>query len=120
MKPNLKEGQKHYSNKKLASFQDVLNKEDLENLLDIWYEKTDNRNNYVHPTQKPVRLAERALRKSSQPGDIVLDAFGGSGSTLIACEQLNRKAYLMELDPKYVDVIIKRWELFTSEKAKKI
>jgi len=54
----------------------------------------------------------------SNRGDIVLDPFGGSGSTLIACEQLNRKCYIMELDPKYVDVIIKRWEQFIDKKAK--
>ena len=73
---------------------------------------------YIHPTQKPVRLAERALKMNSQKDDIVFDVFGGSGSTLIACEQMNRKCYMMELDPKYCDVIIKRWEQFTGEKGR--
>lgn len=71
----------------------------------------------VHPTQKPVELPERALSNSSKQGDTVLDLFGGSGSTLIACEKTGRKSYLMELDPKYCDVIVKRWEEFTGKKA---
>lgn len=62
----------------------------------------------------------RAINNSSKKDEKVLDLFGGSGSTLIACEQLNRKCYMMELDPKYVDVIIKRWEDFTGKKAVKI
>ena len=74
----------------------------------------------VHPTQKPVRLAERALRKNSNAGDLVVDCFLGSGSTLIACEQMGRKCYGMELDPKYVDVEVKRWEALTKQKAEKI
>ena len=76
--------------------------------------------NKYHPTQKPIELAERAITNSSKRGDIVLDLFGGSGSTLIACEQLDRKCYMMELDPRYTDVIIKRWENFTKLKAKKL
>jgi len=72
-----------------------------------------------HPTMKPIELCSRAIKNSSKRDDIVLDLFGGSGSTLIACEQLNRKCYMMELDPKYVDVIINRYEQFTGEKAKK-
>ena len=66
---------------------------------------------------KPITLMENALLNSSEQGDAVLDLFGGSGSTLIACEQLNRRCYMMEIDPKYVDVIIDRWEQFTGEKA---
>jgi DNA modification methylase len=72
-----------------------------------------------HPTLNPVALIERAIMNSSQPHDIVLDPFGGSGSTLIACENLKRKARMIELDPKYVDVIIRRWENHTGEKAVK-
>lgn len=68
---------------------------------------------------KPVELTERAVRKSSKTRDIVLDPFGGSGTTLIACEKSGRRARLMELDPKYVDVIIKRWQLFSGKKAKR-
>ena len=70
-----------------------------------------------HPTQKPIKLAEWFLKRYSKDGHIVIDLFGGSGSTLIACEQLDRTCYMMELDPKYCDVIIKRWEKFTGEKA---
>lgn len=73
-----------------------------------------------HPTPKPIELISKALKNSSKQEDIVLDVFGGSGSTLIACEQLNRNCYMMELDPKYIDVIINRWEQFTGEKAIKI
>lgn len=73
--------------------------------------------NDLHPTMKPIRLLAKLIRNSSDSGDVVLDLFGGSGSTLIACEQLNRKCYMCELDPKYVDVIIERWEKFTGKKA---
>lgn len=73
-----------------------------------------------HPTMKPVELVAKAINNSSKKGNIVLDLFGGSGSTLIACEQLNRKCYMMELDPHYVDVIIQRWENLTGQKAEKI
>lgn len=74
----------------------------------------------IHPTQKPVGLLANILKDFSSEGDSVLDCFGGSGSTLIACEQLNRKCYMCELDPHYVDVIIQRWENFTGEKAVKL
>ena len=70
-----------------------------------------------HPTMKPVALIERMIESSSRSGEMVLDLFGGSGSTLITCQKINRKAYLMELDPKYCDVIVKRWEEFTGKKA---
>jgi DNA modification methylase len=70
-----------------------------------------------HTTPKPVALIERAISNSSKSEDIVADFFGGSGSTLIACEKTSRNAYLMELDPKYCDVIVKRWQDFTGEKA---
>ena len=73
-----------------------------------------------HPTMKPVKLFGRLVRNSSRKGEIVLDTFGGSGSTLIACEQLNRKCFMMELDPHYCDVIIARWEKFTGQKAIKL
>lgn len=70
-----------------------------------------------HATPKPIALCARAIKSSSREGESVLDVFGGSGSTLITCEQLNRSAYLMELEPKWVDVIIDRWEQFTGKKA---
>jgi DNA modification methylase len=83
---------------------------------DIWnYNKP--RVNDLHPTMKPVELVERALKNSSKSRDIVIDLFGGSGTTLIACEKNNRQARLIEMDPKYVDVIIKRWEEYTGKKA---
>ena len=76
--------------------------------------------NDLHPTMKPINLIGRLVKNSSRKNENVFDGFGGSGSTLIACEQLNRNAYLMELDPKYIDVQIKRWEEFTGKKAVKI
>ena len=74
----------------------------------------------LHPTMKPVALFAYQIQNSTQKGDIVLDTFGGSGTSIIACEQLGRKCYTMELDPRYVDVIIARWEKFTGRKAEKI
>lgn len=73
--------------------------------------------NGVHPTMKPVELFEYQIKNSSKSNDVVLDLFGGSGTTAIACEKTGRKARLMELDPKYCDVIVKRWEDFTGKKA---
>jgi site-specific DNA-methyltransferase (adenine-specific) len=86
----------------------------VKNESDLWEIAKDT--NYVHPTQKPVALIGRAL-KNHKGVKTVLDLFGGSGSSLIGCEQLDRTCYMMELDPKYCDVIIKRWEKFTGEKA---
>ena len=74
----------------------------------------------LHPTMKPVALFAYQIQNSTRKGDIVLDTFGGSGTSIIACEQLGRKCYTMELDPRYVDVIIARWEKFTGRKAEKI
>lgn len=71
----------------------------------------------MHPTVKPVVMITDACLDCSNPGEVVLDLFGGSGSTLIACEKTERSARLMELDPKYCDVIVKRWEAFTGKKA---
>lgn len=88
---------------------------DIKNESDLWNIAKDSK--YVHPTQKPVAISERAIKNSTKPNNIVLDYFGGSGSTLIACEKQNRHARLMELDPKYCDVIVKRWEDFTGKKA---
>jgi DNA modification methylase len=83
----------------------------------VWEIGKDKATDYVHPTQKPVALAEQALTDFTKLKQTVLDLFGGSGSTLIACEKTNRHARLMELDPKYCDVIVKRWEQFTGKKA---
>lgn len=82
----------------------------------VWEQKKEQRNDF-HPTQKPVELPERAIGNSSKQGDQILDLFGGSGATLIACEKINRHGRLMELDPKYCDVIIKRWQDFTGKEA---
>ena len=71
----------------------------------------------IHPTQKPVSLGVEAIEKTTRSGASVLDLFGGSGSTLIACEKTGRNARLVELDPLYVDVIIKRWQAFTGQEA---
>lgn len=76
--------------------------------------------NREHPTMKPVALCAKAIENSSKAGDIVLDLFGGSGSTLIAAEQLNRTCYMMELDPVYCDVIVQRWENLTGQKAERV
>ena len=73
-----------------------------------------------HPTMKPIKLLARGIKNSSRPGEIVLDIFGGSGSTMIACEQLGRQCRMVELDPKYCDVIIDRWERLTGGKAEKM
>jgi len=83
----------------------------------VWDIGKDRATEYVHPTQKPVALAEQALDTTTKRGNIILDFFGGSGSTLIACERQHRHARLMELDPAYCDVIVKRWEDFTGKKA---
>jgi DNA modification methylase len=76
---------------------------------DVWFFDKPARND-LHPTMKPVPLVERAIRNSSKSRDLVLDPFGGSGSTLIACEKTGRQARLVELDPKYCDVIAQRWQ----------
>lgn len=108
---------------------DKMKKEDMKKLLEEIYSKNipmtaihENKplKNDLHPTMKPLKMCADMIRNSSRKSEKVLDLFGGSGSTLITCEQLGRKCYMMEYDPKYVDVIIKRWENFTGEKAVKI
>ena len=84
----------------------------------IW-EVEKPRASKLHPTMKPIRLIANAIMDGTTEGMTVLDAFGGSGSTLIACEQLSRKCRMMEIDPKYCDVIVKRWEDLTGRKAEK-
>ena len=106
-----------------------MKKDELVKLLkDIYSDKTETTiihenkpaRNAEHPTMKPIRLLARLIRNSSRQGQTVLDTFGGSGSTLIACEQMNRDCYTMELDPHYCDVIIARWEKLTGETATRI
>ena len=83
---------------------------------DVWNIKKPQKND-LHPTMKPVELVERAIRNSSRPGNVVLDPFGGSGTTLIAAEKSGRVTRLIELDPKYVDVIVRRWQDFSGGEA---
>lgn len=106
-----------------------LSKDEMKQLLkQIFSDKTSTtiinedkpHNSVEHPTMKPLKLLERHIKNSSKPNELVLDLFGGSGSTMMTCEQLNRTCYMMEFDPKHVDVIIQRWENFTEKKAVKL
>jgi len=90
------------------------------NATDLWHVKKVNPQSMVHLTEKPVELAVIAIQYSSKPGENVLDLFGGSGSTLIGCEQTGRHAYLMEIDPLYCDVIVQRWEQFSGQRAERV
>lgn len=121
-------GKPHLS-KSDQSLNEVMNKEigtgnrlvdDILDLMDIWLVKRLSANEYEHPTSKPPTLYQKAIRRCSKPGDIILDGFGGSGSCLIAGEQLKRKVYLVEIEPIFCDVIIKRYETLTGNKAKKL
>jgi DNA modification methylase len=87
------------------------------NATDVWFVKKVSSHHAVHLTEKPVELARRAIEYSSRRGENVLDLFGGSGSTLIAAEQTGRRAFVMELDALYCDVIVRRWEQFTGQRA---
>jgi DNA modification methylase len=87
------------------------------NVVDVWEVKKINPQSMIHLTEKPVELATRAIQYSSRKDENVLDLFGGSGSVLIAAEQAGRRAFLMEIDPLYSDVIVERWENFTGQKA---
>lgn len=120
---------KPYLSKNLQSFNEVMNKElgtgnrlidDILDLLDIWLVKRLAGNEYEHPTSKPPTLHEKAIRRCTKPGDIILDNYLGSGSTLIAGEQLKRKVYGVEIEPIFCDLIIKRYEKLTNQKAKKL
>ncbi|MDE2001753.1 MAG: DNA modification methylase [Patescibacteria group bacterium] len=114
-----KEGQKHYTNKFMTTEKELwdLDRLAFEERLDVWFQARDKSKDYEHPTQKPVRLVGRAIRKSCPPDGAVLDLFGGSGSTLLAAEQSERSAFLMELDPAYCDVIRKRYETFVHHRT---
>lgn len=103
-----------------------MKKEELVKLLeDIYQDKVSttviNENkpfiNDLHPTMKPIKLLSKLIKNSSRMNEKILDLFGGSGSTLIVCEQIQRTCYMMELDPKYCDVIVRRWEELTGNKA---
>jgi len=81
----------------------------------IWKVGKDGVSEYLHPTQKPVEINQRVLENFTAENENVLDLFGGSGSNLIACEKMNRKCYMMELDPKYIEVIIQRYQEYTGK-----
>ena len=95
-----------------------------DNMNNVWHfpktSQEERKQTGGHATPKPIALCSRAIKSSSRENETILDVFGGSGSTLIACEQLNRKCYTMELDPHYCDVIITRWENLTGKKAIKL
>jgi hypothetical protein len=95
-----------------------------DNMNDVWhFNKTsqkERKDTGGHATPKPLALCSRGIKSSSKDGELVLDVFGGSGSTLIACEQLGRKCFMMEYEPFYCDVIIARWEKLTGKTAEKI
>ena len=132
-----KEGTKHYfiNNRSLTTVWeddppdiDNMTKDDLKKLLktmyadiltDVIHEKKPQKSE-LHPTMKPVKLIARQIFNSSKKGEIVLDLFGGSGTTMIACEEMGRKCFMMEYDPHYADVIIERWENKTGKQAKKV
>jgi len=118
-----------YLSDKALNLSEILNKEvgtgnrtieDILDMIDIWLVKRLSGTEYQHPTEKPPTLHEKALRRCTRPGDLALDLFGGSGSLLIACEQLKRSAYLIEREPIFVDLIIRRYEKLTNQKAKKL
>jgi DNA modification methylase len=94
--------------------------DDILDLLNIWLVKRLAGNEYEHPTTKPPSLHEKAIRRCTKPGDIILDCFAGSSSTMVAAEQLKRRAFLVELEPKFCDLSIIRYEKLTSHKAKKL
>jgi DNA modification methylase len=115
---------KPYLTKGIDNLNEIFNKEvgtgnrlidDILDLLNIWLVKRLAGNEYQHATSKPPTLHERAIRRCSRPGDIILDSFGGSGSTLIAAHQLKRRAYLVELEPRFCDLIIARYKKLTNE-----
>lgn len=118
---------KPYLSERIRNLTEVLNKEigsgnrlldDIEDYLNIWLVKRLPAADYEHPTEKPPTLHEKPLRRCTKPGDLVLDLFGGAGSTLIACGQLKRTACLMEIEPIFCDLIIRRFERISNAKAK--
>lgn len=120
---------KPYLSDKVLNVSEVMNAEvgsgnrtleDVFDMIDIWLVKRLNSMDMPHPTAKPPKLHERALRRCSKPGDIILDCFGGSGSLLVTAEQLQRSAYLIEQSPVFAEVIINRYEKLSGQKAKKL
>jgi DNA modification methylase len=120
---------KPFLNRNITNSNELLNKEigsgnqvheEIMDIITLWLEKRDNAQEYLHPTQKPVTLNEKPLKRCSAPGHIVFSGFAGSGSDLIACQQLNRKWRGVEQDLIFATVCIDRWEAFTNKKAKLI
>ena len=120
---------KPHLNKAYKNANEILNQDvssgnqlhdEILDMLDLWLVKRDDVQSYLHPTQKPVGLSEKPLRRCTAPGHIVFSGFGGSGSDLIACEQLGRRWYGVELDPVFASVIIDRWEKFTKLTATRL
>lgn len=118
-----------YLNPILKNLNEILNKEilagnqvhdEIGDMFNIWLARRENGQDYEHPTQKPVTLHEKPIKRTTRVNDLILDLFGGSGSTMISAEQLGRRAYLMETDTIFCQVIINRWEEFTGKKAIKI
>ncbi|MBN1325543.1 DNA modification methylase [Candidatus Falkowbacteria bacterium] len=113
----------------IKNLNEILNKEvgtgnrvsdDLLDLLDIWLAKRIAGQNYEHPTEKPITLHEKPLKRCSKPGDIILDLFAGSGSTILACQQLKRVCYALEVEPIFCQLIINRFEKYANQKTKKL
>lgn len=120
---------KAYLNQNLKNVNEILNQEvttgnqlhnELLDMIDLWIVKRDDVQSYLHPTQKPVGLNEKPLKRCTAPGHVVFSGFGGSGSDLIACEQLRRVWFGVEQDPVFASIIIDRWEKFTKLTAKRI
>ena len=120
---------KPYLNPNFRNANEVLNQEvssgnqvldEIQDMIDLWLVKRDSAQSYLHPTQKPVTLNEKPFKRCSAPGHIIFSRFAGSGSDLIACEELNRVWRGVEQDPIFATIVIDRWEKFTNLKAKKI
>jgi DNA modification methylase len=118
-----------FLNPNYRNFTEILNKEieggnqtydEIQDLFNLWIVKRDPTSEYEHPTQKPITLCQKPIRRCTGPGNIVVDLFGGSGSTLMACEQSKRKCFMMEIDPIFAQVIINRWQEYNGDQAKKI
>jgi len=118
-----------YLNPNIKNLNEILNKEilsgnqvhdEINDMFNIWLVKRDNAQDYEHPTQKPITLHEKPIKRTSKVNDNILDLFGGSGSTLMSAEQLSRNAFLMEMDPIFCQVCLNRWEKMTGKTAKKV
>jgi len=118
-----------YLNDSIKNFNEILNKElgtgnrlhdDILDLLNIWLTKRLAGSDYNHPTEKPPTLHEKALRRCSKPGDVILDIFSGSGSIMVACEQLKRRAFMCDITPAFVQLTINRYEQLSGKKAIKL